>query len=77
MRPMRHRRRRYRSNPTARELGALVITTAITAGVSAIVIWWVTKKFLANEQPQQQQQPPQLPPAPAPYNEHPQEGYWA
>lgn len=74
----RHRPRRYRSNPTARELGALVITTALTAGVATLVTWWVTKKFLTSDQPQQKQ-PPQLPPgpAPAPYNESPQEGYWA
>lgn len=73
---VRQRPRKYRSNPTARELGALVITTALTAGVATLVTWWVTKKFLEKDQAQQQQQqqPPPLPPAP--YDEKPQEGTW-
>jgi hypothetical protein len=75
---VRHRPRRYRSNPTAREIGALIITTAITAGVATIITWWVTKELESKKQTQQQQ-PPQLPPAPAPNygGNNPGEGYWA
>jgi hypothetical protein len=73
---MRHRKRKYRSNPTAREIGALIITTAITAGIATVVTWWVTKELESKKQlqQQQQQQPPQLPPAPT-YDE--KGSYWA
>jgi hypothetical protein len=75
---MRHRKRKYRSNPTAREIGALIMTTAITAGVATVITWWVTKELESKkqvQQQQQQQQPPQLPPAPPPYDD--KGSYWA
>lgn len=69
-------RRPARENPktrlTARELGALIITTALTAGVATLTTWWITKKFLESKQP-----PQLLPPAPAPRRSPSQEGYWA
>ncbi len=73
---MRHRKRKYRSNPTAREIGALIMTTAITAGVATVITWWVTKELESKKQ-QQQQQSPQLPPAPAPNYGGGNQGEWA
>jgi hypothetical protein len=64
---MRRRKRKYRSNPTAREIGALIMTTAITAGIATIVTWWVTKEI-------ETKQPQQLPP-PQTYDER--GSYWA